>query len=361
MLCSHFHFHRPTLPPFLTLRTLVNILFFKLSASSTALDLAQSQSSGAEDPSLGWGNINRHRPQQSLSSLGSGQMNSASSVGSGQSTDVSTIGSRPSTLRHSLDLKYFQESASSSSDTSASIVSPPATHIMTTPPKLQQSFSANDVPTVKSSGSTAGLTGNANNHAQQHFHNHNASLGRIPAGAVPNRLSRELAPGPTEAALAAAARDSGAYPSIGSALQANATPFGGPPSSQPHSSAPASSAVASPTLLAPYQNFYGQNFPNNANGNGNNYGVPMLAVSMQGLSVNGNNNPSAMYPPPQSFTGYNPLYNQAQRVPQDSQARVIQNRRQLDNEGESNYVLNYRDSRVHPTNSISPASHESFC
>ena len=118
-----------------------------------------------------------------MSTIGSSQLNGAASP-----PEVNTIGGRPASIRHSLDgLKFFQDSSSSTSDTTTtSIVSPPTNHILATPPKLQQSYSANDVPTVKSTNVTPGLGANANNHAQQHFHNHNASLGRIPAGAMPN-------------------------------------------------------------------------------------------------------------------------------------------------------------------------------
>ena len=60
------------------------------------------------------------------------------------------------------------------------------------PQSLQSSYSTNDLPTVKSSN---GFNANATppkTHAEQHFHNHNASLGRFPAGAVSNRQSRDL-------------------------------------------------------------------------------------------------------------------------------------------------------------------------
>lgn len=63
-------------------------------------------------------------------------------------------------------------------------------------------------------------------------------------------------------------------------------------------------------------------------------GYNALPMLMQNMSVS-NSNPPAMYPQ-QNYTGYNPLYNQpsASRPHQDSQARVIQSRRQMDSEGE---------------------------
>jgi hypothetical protein len=50
-------------------------------------------------------------------------------------------------------------------------------------PGLRSSFSTNDIPTVNSHGNpNAGLT-----HAEQHLHNHNAMIGRIPLGASHRR------------------------------------------------------------------------------------------------------------------------------------------------------------------------------
>ncbi|KAK3320876.1 armadillo-type protein [Cercophora scortea] len=303
-----------------------------LSASSAALDLAHSQLSDPETPpgpSDNWSRINRHRPQQSMSAIGSSQHNNGtSSVGS--PSEVSTIGSRPASIRHSLDgMKFFQEAVSGAPDASpSSVVSPQTTHIMATPPKLQQSYSANDIPTVKSSTGSSTLTTNANNHAQQHFHNHNASLGRIPAGAMPHRHSRELS---SDASLSNG-RENGGYPSINSTLHANAAPFG-PPSSQPQAAVSATQAVSSPTSGMPYQYFNNgaaYNAPPNApNGTGA-AAFNALPMLMQNLSVAGNN-PSGLYSP-QSYTGYGALYSNTPRQPQDSQARVIQNRRQMDSE-----------------------------
>jgi hypothetical protein len=160
-----------------------------------------------------------------MANIGSAQLNGAGSVGS--PAEVSTIGSRPSSIRHSLDgMKFFHDSQSGTSGTidttPSSVVSQASNHISATPPKLQQSFSANDVPTVKTPATSSNLGANANNHAQQHFHNHNASLGRIPAGAMPNRHSRELS---NDASLANG-REANGFASINSALQANAAPFG---------------------------------------------------------------------------------------------------------------------------------------
>jgi hypothetical protein len=303
------------------------------STSSTALDLAQAPPSTSESTSTnGWNSISKHRSQQSMSTIGSTPLNGAASP-----PEVSAIGSRPASIRHSMDgaMKYFPDSSSGASDATptSSVVSPQTSHILATPPKLQQSYSANDVPTVKSANVTPGMGVNANNHAQQHFHNHNASLGRIPAGAIANRHSRELS---NDSGLANG-RENG-YPSIGSTLQASAMPFG-PTSILPQSSAPTAPAVLSPAAANQYPYYSGAPVYGPHAGNAAAYGnLPML---MQGMAL-GNANPApmpgAMYPAPQGFTGYSALYHTTSRPqPQDSQARVIRDRRAVDNEGKSWY------------------------
>ncbi|KAK0615811.1 armadillo-type protein [Bombardia bombarda] len=298
-----------------------------LSASSSTLNLAQSESAGPEKSSSdGWNGINKHRSQQSMSAIGSTPLNGATgSVGSPQ--EVTTIGSRPASIRHSLDgMKFYHEAATpAAASESSSVVSPPTNHITATPPKLQQSYSANDVPTVKNTTPSSGLATNANNHAQQHLHNHNASLGRIPAGAMPHRHSRELS---NDASLANSRENGGGYPSITSTLHANAAPFG-PPSTQ----ALPPTSVTSPTSANPYY-YNGPNYAPNGNGAPTNpNSLPMLFNTMAISS-----SLSAPYSP-HNYTGYNPLYGATSRQqPQDSQARVIQNRRQMDSEAMARFT-----------------------
>ncbi|CAM1504145.1 Fc.00g017360.m01.CDS01 [Cosmosporella sp. VM-42] len=295
-----------------------------LSASSAALDLALSPSPNPEtSSSRGWSRVvNRHRPQQSMSSINGG---------SNQANDIIGLNSRPTSLRHSLDLKYISENMT---ETGSAIMSPQGSQNMTTPPKLQSSFSANDVPTVKNSAGQGMVSPNANNHAQQHFHNHNASLGRIPAGAVPRGHNRELSNDNVNGNRDQAA----AYQSIQSALQASAAPFG--PSMT--SAAPPASTMASASANNPSGNSYnggyfqpnGYTSPQGAHPSSG-YNVPMLTAGMQQMGMNGANG-GAMYST-QNFTGYGgPSYNQG-NPPRDSQARVIQHRRQLDNESMARY------------------------
>jgi hypothetical protein len=299
-----------------------------LSASSTALDLASHLSEATS--AGGWSNINRHRPQQSMSSI--------NVPSSHQANDVGSIGTRPASLRHSLDLKYISENGA---ETPTGILSPQGNHMMSTPPKLQSSFSSNEVPTVKNGAGPAAMNGNANNHAQQHFHNHNASIGRIPAGAVVNRHNRELS---ADTSMGANREQSNAYQSFQSALQGGAAPFGPNVSAPAPAPAPMSSAaVTSPTAATSMNSFNG--FYPGGNGyaspaaNGNaapgSFNMSALTGGMQQMNVNGVNGGS-MYPP-QNYTGYGSApYGQGSQ-PRDSQARVIQHRRQLDNEAMSRY------------------------
>ena len=255
--------------------------------------------------------------------INSAQLAGAVSGASSQQS-VSDVTTPRTSVRNSIDLKNLNifENGTSVADTPTSIVSP-GNHILATPPKLQQSFSTGDVPTVKSSTNGGGFGSNTNNHAQQHFHHHNASIGRIPAGAMPTRHSRELS---TDANLGGG-RDNHGFPNISSTLHAQAVPFG-PVSQAP--TAPSNPAVTSPPY-APY--FNGTPFnaaPYNApNGGANGYPANLM-MGMQALSLNGANGNGY---PPQNYPGYNPLAYNSNRQPQDSQARVIQSRRQLDGEG----------------------------
>lgn len=56
------------------------------------------------------------------------------------------------------------------------------------PTPLQSSYSTNDLPTVKGNGFDTAIT-SPKNHAE-HFHQHNASLGRIPTSAMTRRSSK---------------------------------------------------------------------------------------------------------------------------------------------------------------------------
>lgn len=275
-------------------------------------------------------------------------MSSINGPTSSQIADILGIGNRPASLRHSLDLKYISETAT---ETSGNGVSSQGNHVMATPPKLQSSFSTSDVPTVKNSSGASGLNGNANHHAQQHFHNHNASIGRIPARAMTSRHNRELS---TDNSMNSGREQANVYTSINSGLQGNAAPFGPSTSAAPHSSATVTSPIST-TSMSSFTGFYPLNGYATSNANPpNSYGMPMLAAGMQQMNVNGIGNGNmfspAAPPPPQNYPGYNPMpFNQTSQ-PRDSQARVIQHRRQLDNEGENLNSLFQNSNNTNLTN-----------
>ena len=279
----------------------------QLSASSAALDLALSQSPGPEAHSSGWGTtFARHRPSHSYASTAlntkpNGSSSMAHATAQANALD-SPISVRPS-YRHSLDLNFLdgQEAAAQ--------VTSPSKHVQATPPKLQSSYSANDVPTVRSPNGT-NVNPTPNSHAQQHLHNHNASLGRIPPNAM-NRLSREISGMDASASREA---QNGNYQSIHSALQASAPPFG-PSMTQGMSQAPMSA-----TITTPQQPYGGAYY--------NNYNMQLVTMGMQNIGVG-----QPMYSPSNPYVNYGNMYTQP--GVRDSQARVIQQRRQNDGEGKS--------------------------
>ncbi|KAJ5584668.1 Armadillo-like helical [Penicillium hispanicum] len=97
------------------------------------------------------------------------------------------------------------------------------------PIALQSSYSTNDLPTVKGNGFDSAITP-PKTHAE-HFHQHNTSMGRIPAGAVTPRKTRES---PDSEGIKSSQNQQ-------TMLQASAAPFG----PQLTSAAP-STGVASP-------------------------------------------------------------------------------------------------------------------
>ncbi|KAH0496415.1 hypothetical protein TgHK011_003776 [Trichoderma gracile] len=285
-----------------------------LSASSAALDLALSPSPNPEArASHNWRtSVNRHRTQHSMSAI--------NGLSATQTGDGGNIGARAATLRHSLDHANEVSGA------------PQAIHV---PPKLQSSYSANDIPTVKNPGGASMMNAIANNHAQQHFHNHNASIGRIPAGAMPIRHARELS---NDNGVNANREQAAVYPSINSALQASAAPFGpttttAAPLATPHTAAPMASPGSSASAASSHA-FY--RYTPSSVTSASSYGGNSLSAGMQQLGLNGAGNGNVYSP--QSYSPYgNVPYSPPSGQHRDSQARVIQHRRQLDSQAMSRY------------------------
>lgn len=236
-----------------------------------------------------------------------GSMTSPSVNGSsnGQvSVPESPVSVRGFNNRHSLDLKNHEQSY----DGYESVVASPAQG--QTPPKLQSSYSTNDIPTMRSAANGMSSSGGFPNiHAEQHLHHHNVSLGRIPNGGVPNTRAREI-PSPDTSSSHEAS--SGTYPTMTSVLHAGAPSFGpsqiqGMPQTPP-------GGMASPY---PQNGYYQPPPPPQYNA------MQMMTMNMQNMGLN------QMYPQ-HNYAGYSPY--PPPRL-HDSQARVIQQRRATDGEG----------------------------
>lgn len=302
----------------------------KLSASSAALDLALSQSPGPDGVPNGWQGYRHRQAQQSLPT---NTLRKASQVdeyeagkanGNVETTPVKNVANNRRSVEFNL-----------SPDPKRSSYASPTNGM----PKLTQSYSASDVPTLKSGMGVNGSNGvSFNTHAEQHLHNHNASMGRIPPNAVSNRHSREISSGFKDHE----------YRSAQSGLHASAAPFG-PTVTSAASANGAGAAITSPGLsqysgtsasTAPY---YGYGIMNGLNGamNGLSLGPGPQMSGPPSYGANG------MYPTGMSY--YNPYatYGPGGRV-QDSQARVIQSRR-LQND--ANRFMNY-DLKTMPRHEI---------
>ena len=286
----------------------------QLSASSAALDLALSQSPKPESQANGWIPAAHHRlsqqglPQNPLSPFGNSQVSNGVS---NESQVPSESMSLRNPNRHSMEasLAAYTHTPQASQASSTESGRP------TTLSSIHASYSTNDVPTLKKANGLMTNVTPTKNEAEQKFHNHNASLGRIPV--MNNRHSRELSGGDNR-------RDDQAtnYQQVFSSLQASATPFG------PATSAP--SPVELSNSMSPFNS--AMQFQNQAFFPG--YGMQMMNMGMTPMPMT---NPMAFQNQMQVFqpqNGYSPYANYAVqgRFP-DSQARVIQQRRMQNGEG----------------------------
>ena len=183
---------------------------------------------------------------------------------------------------------------------------------------MQSSYSTNDIPTTKTTYGHGPTITPPKTHAQQHFHNHNASLGRIPPNAINNRHSRELPGGD-----ARREEQANGYQAFQSGLQASAAPFG--PSPTMPAPAEAIPNAVSPSAMSPYSNpsYYGG------------YGVQLMNMGMTPMNMANpiafNNQMQASYQAQNPFTTYQQYGNPGRF--QDSQARIMQHRRTQNGEG----------------------------
>ena len=309
--------------------------FVQLSASSAALDLALSQSPGPESQVNGWTPFARHRSSQpslpqnnSFNSVANGNSsNGASQSGSQKSPEA--IGSSRQLNRHSMEATLASYAQSSMAGLA---LAEDTTSSRPTLANIQSSYSTSDIPTMKNTNSLGTTITPPKTHAQQHFHNHNASLGRIPPhainsnainssvnssvnnasnNAVNNRHSREFSSGE-----ARREEQTNSYGYFQSGLQASAAPFG------------PSATAASPTesISSPVNHMGAAQYPSPAYYGG--YGMQLMNMGMSPMHMASAlpfNNPMQAYQSQGAFSQY-PNYGPPGRFP-DSQARVIQQRR----------------------------------
>ncbi|KAI9671133.1 MAG: hypothetical protein M1817_003640 [Caeruleum heppii] len=287
-----------------------------LSASSAALDLALSQSPGPESQSNGWPSFNRHRSQQSLPMNALSLHQETSPKLSGRKVDGS--GSETSSSASTMNRRSMESGFSPFADAhnAAHSLAGPSNAMAVTPPKLQSSYSTNDIPTVKNTDGVTNLTGTANTHAQQHFRNHNASLGRIPPNAINNRQSRDMSVG--QGGQAVQEPQESSYQPLSSALHASAPPFG-PSVSSSTAAMPSVGAVSSNMMqsFAPL-GYYG-------------YGMPPMNMGMNSMHMNNQFLPSQPQYPPYQMYGF-------QGRNQETAGRPVQQKRFAD--GEANRFAN---------------------
>ncbi|KAB8212453.1 hypothetical protein BDV34DRAFT_208221 [Aspergillus parasiticus] len=199
-----------------------------LSANPDALDLANSRTPNPET----WNSHSRHRsshqsmPQNALNMFRLEQMGSPTSEGHSNTSRHAA--------RHSLEANLLYSAEGSHEGMTATSLNRPNS--------LQSSYSTNDLPTVKGDGFNPAITP-PKTHAE-HFQQHNANMGRIPASAVNTRQQKD-SPERDDPNMQGSRSQQ-------TTLQPNATPFG------PQLTSAASTSTAAPASLGTFQQpFYG--------------------------------------------------------------------------------------------------------
>ena len=291
-------------------RTHLLTIGLQLSASSAALDLALNQSPGEDAKSELWDPSARHRLslQHNLQQPGHSQNGSQSTfMSSNAQNPQEPISHAHRSNRHSMEASLAAYGQSSL-----------GAHGESVRPSLANahaSYSTNDVPTLKNPNGLTNTT-SPKNHTQQ-FHNHNASLGRIPLHAVSNRHSRELSSG------SEAQREDhpSSYQPLNTALQTSMTPSGSLTSLSSPVESPQGPANQFNHPMAFNQPFYAG------------YGMQLMNMGMNPVMAT----PLAFQNQMQMFQQQNaflPYANYAQQAPfQDGQSRMVQQRRMQHGEG----------------------------
>jgi len=213
----------------------------QLSANLAAIDLAKDDA---------WAVGSRFRPaHQSMPHTDSSMYRPVlSNLASPPAERPAEIARRKS-QRHSMGVTFEENT---------NFETTPATLSVSRPTSLQTSYSTNDVPTVKTSLALETMMSPPKTQAEQQLHNHNVNMGRIPANAINNRQSREVAgvygtPKPDDKNMG----------TNGSNLQASATPFGpnftSPPDYSMMNITSPTSGYASPPIYAHSMQSYSLN------------------------------------------------------------------------------------------------------
>lgn len=308
--------------------------FLQLSASSAALDLALSQSPGPESQSNGWPAFARHRPsQQSLpQNVFEAQQPTQQSVESPTSVSHPSYEAAIESPTTNRQLNRRSLEATMASYAQKNMLNQGLINGSTpTRPSLgnfQSSYSTNDIPTMKNINGVSTPISAPKPTPQQQFHNHNASLGRIPPHAVNqavtqtvnNRMSREIPSNETRRE-----ENTNGFKQPQSELHASAAPFGPSMSATTMSeSMMGMGAMSSPSMPQyPGAAYYGG------------YGLQLMNVGMSHMQMGGPlgyNSQMSLYQAQNQYSPYSQYGQSAARFP-DSQARIIQQRRMQNVEG----------------------------
>ena len=278
-----------------------------LSAASAALDLALAQSPAPEKGvDSFFAKNHRLSLQHNLSedSLGqaNGQVNSYSAAGLTNTSDQQFR--QPN--RHSMEASLAAYSQQQGSQ-----------QLATNDPRrpslanAHASYSTSDVPTLKDSSPSTNTTP-PKNHSQQ-FHNHNASLGRIPPYTMSNRQSRDLGNSSRE-------DTTNTFQPMHSTIQTSSAPtsISATATSPTHTSPSSSNTMnANASMGFANQPFYAG------------YGMQLANMSINPMLANqmAYTNPMQLIQQQQQ-SGFLPYTNYAQQSRfQDGQPRSMQNRR----------------------------------
>ncbi|KAF2491645.1 ARM repeat-containing protein [Lophium mytilinum] len=302
-----------------------------------ALDLATSQQSSSDSRDNGWNapsTTHRHHSQLSLpvNTFSRTTQPEEYELGNGAFGEVAQQTTpKKSVNRHSMESKFSPYSSTESQRSSFQSIT---TNGASTNglPKLQASYSTNDIPTLKNGNGNNGLSngsGAFNTHAEQHLHNHNASLGRLPN----HRQSQDYGNGRVQEQELTLQSPYRQQPR--SNLHASAAPFNAPITSSPSVSTMTTlNAITSPVSQYNTPSAYGGYGSYNNGSNGMPNGMNMLNMGFQGMQLGApqmNYQPGMYQQGPYNQYGPGPQSYQHHYGPQgrfqDSQARVIQNRR----------------------------------